>query len=184
MTDKNQLIAHDALKVKTLATALCPDHPRLAVLPDGRVLFASQTVKLPALHVDGQVDSQLYLLSPDSSQLAVLPTAPGALPAFPGHFALSPDGRKLAVVESNVDAVAVVDIATAQTQLISDPHDNWRCRTLPAWRSSSELTFAAIHDGRPHWLAWTESAGIRPLSTQWPETMTKEWLEKREQHQN
>ena len=180
LTEKSRLLGHDDLKVKTLATALCPDHARLAVLPDGRILFATQSVQLPAVHVDGQVDSQLYLLAPDSGQLAPLPTAPGALPAFPGHFAVSPDGKTLAVVESNVDAVAVVDLASGRTQLISEPHYGWKCRTLPSWRSSSELTYATIRDGKPHWVAWTESGGVRALSAQWPETMTKGWLEKSE----
>jgi hypothetical protein len=176
--DQGGLMAQDKVELETLAAGLCGSTERLKVLPDGRILFASQPVTLPALQPKSQVDSQLYLLSADGSEIKPLPVAPGSLPAFPDNFALSPDGKRLALVESEITAVAVVEIESGKTTLIAEPQAPWKCSTLPAWRSSSELGFAGLHKGKPHWMLWSAEAGTRCLSEKWPAEVTAEWLAK------
>ncbi len=161
----------------TLATAVALSPPRLQVLADGRVLFASQPVTLPAPGAGPELEPRLFVIAADGGTVTPVPTAPGDLPVNLAYFAASPDGRRVAVVESETDAVAVVEVDTGKTQIISPPHPRWQNRTLPAWKSATELTFAALHDGKPAWMLWTGGDDLRCLSEQWPAAATAKWLE-------
>jgi hypothetical protein len=173
----------DTVQSVELAMAIATDPPRLCSLPDGRVLFASQPVTLPAPGDGLNLDPRLYLISADGKSVTAVPTAPGDLPTNLGFFAASPDGKRVAVVESDTDAVAIVELATGKTDIVSPAHPNWHCRTMPAWKSATELTFAALDapDGKPRWLLWTEGKGIRNISEKWPAEATARWLERKEQ---
>ncbi len=163
-----------------LATGITLSHLRLQVLADGRVLFASQPVTLPATGTGPELTPRLFVIAADGRSLNPLPTAPGDLPANLGFFVASPDGKRVAVVESETDAVAVVELESGKTQIVSPPHPRWQCRTLPAWRSSQELTFAALNDGQPAWMEWSIDGEIRLLSAGWPAAATARWLEHKE----
>lgn len=163
-----------------LSMAILLDPPRLQVLPDGNVLFASQAATLPAAGDGPAIDPKLYLASADGKTIAAVPTAPGALPTNLSFFVASPDGKLAAVVESGNDTVAVVDIGSGVAEVISPAHPDWRCRTLPAWKSATELTFAALDspDGVPKWMLWSKAGGVHSISEQWPAAATGNWLEK------
>ncbi len=158
-----------------LATALQFNRPLLQVLADGRVLFASLPVTLPAVVPDPELAPRLFLA--DGQTVVPVPTAPGDLPANLGWFTASPDGQRVAVVESETDAVAVVELATGATQILSPAHPGWQCRTLPAWKSATELSFAALHDGAPAWHLWQSKGDTRRLSGAWPTEALANWLE-------
>ncbi|HCN27465.1 MAG TPA: hypothetical protein DIT64_01500 [Verrucomicrobiales bacterium] len=176
--DGNGALANPGKPV-TLATAVTLNRPVVQVLADGRVLFASQPVTLPATGTGPELSPLLFLIAADGSAVTPVPTAPGDLPVNLGFFTASPDGKRVAVVESETDAVAVVEIATGKTQIISPPHPSWQCRTMPAWKSATELTFAALHDGAPAWLLWREDAPLRCISESWPKSSTANWLEQK-----
>lgn len=159
----------------SLATALQFNRPLLQVLADGRVLFASLPVTLPAVTPDAELAPRLFLA--DGKTVTAVPTAPGDLPANLGWFTASPDGQRVAVVESETDAVAVVELATGATQILSPAHPGWQCRTLPAWKSATELTFAALHEGAPGWHLWQSVGDPRVLSGNWPAEALANWLE-------
>lgn len=162
-----------------LGMAILPDPPRLQALPDGRVLFSSQPATLPASGSGPEIAPRLYLLSADGGKIEPVATAAGALPTNLSFFTASPDGKLAAVVESGNDAVAVVDLATGAVEVISPSHPDWQCRTMPAWRSSSELSFAALGKaGHPEWMLWSKAAGARPISGKWPAKATTGWLKK------
>ncbi|RBP45241.1 hypothetical protein DES53_103239 [Roseimicrobium gellanilyticum] len=167
----------------TLALTLMPTSPRVIALPDGRVLFASQPVTFPAKGEGLEVALQLFTVTADGKTLTPVPTAPGDLPANLGWFTASPDGKKLAVVESDTDAVAVVEIDSGKTEIISPVHASWQCRTMPAWKSSTELTFAALKDGAPKWMLWKQGEGVRCISDSWPSSATARWLEEKKKEQ-
>lgn len=166
-------------KPVTLATAVTLNRPVVQVLADGRVLFASQPVTLPATGTGPELAPRFYVIAADGSTVTPVPTAPGDLPVNLGFFTASPDGRRVAVVESETDAVAVVEIDSGSTHLIAPPHPLWQCRTMPAWKSADELTFAALHDGAPAWMLWNVSGETRCLSTTWPKSSTAKWLEQK-----
>jgi hypothetical protein len=163
----------------TLASAVTLNRPVVQVLADGRVLFASQPVTLPATGTGPELAPRLYLIAADGSTVTPVPTAPGDLPVNLGFFIASPDGKRVAVVESETDAVAVVEIDTGKTQIISPPHPRWQCRTMPAWKSAAELTFAALHDGAPAWMLWSEGKPLRCISESWSKSSTAKWLEQK-----
>jgi hypothetical protein len=119
----------------------------------------------------------LFIIAADGSAVLPVPTAPGDLPVNLGYFIASPDGRRVAVVESETDAVAVVEVDTGKTHILSPPHPGWQCRTMPAWKSATELTFAALHDNAPAWMLWNGGEGLRCFSGKWPVTATAKWLE-------
>ena len=166
-------------KPVTLATAITLNRPVVQVLADGRVLFASQPVTLPATGTGPELSPRLYLIAADGSAVTDAPTAPGDLPVNLGFFVASPDGKRVAVVESETDAVAVVEIDTGKTQIISPPHPRWQCRTMPAWKSATELTFAALHDSAPAWMLWSEGKPLHCISESWPKAKTAKWLEQK-----
>jgi hypothetical protein len=161
-----------------LALAILPSPPRLAALPGGRVLFASIPATLPAPSKDVDPEPRLFVISADGKSVQAIPTAPGDLPTNLSFFAVSPDGTRVAVVESATDAVAVVELATGRTEIVSPAHPEWQCRTLPNWRSPTELTFAALSgpEGKPQWMLWSPGKGVRSISDRWLPATTEDWL--------
>ena len=156
--------------------------PRLAMLPDGRLLFPCVPVTLPAQAAHIHLQSQFFLVDPARPDVAPAPVqlTEGSLPEDLSAFALSPDGRFVAVVESGTDVVAVLELATGKVQIISPPHAGWKSRMTPAWRNANELTFAALPSAmaaRPELNLWKSDAPVRVLSKQWPDAVVKPWLE-------
>lgn len=164
---------------KSLAIALMVGTPRLVALPDGSVLFASQPASFPAPGEGLEVAPLLHVVSEDGASVRAVPTAPGDLPANLGYFAVSPDGKLVAIVESDTDAVAVVELTSGRTEMVSPAHPGWQCRTLPCWRNAEELTFAALDGGVPKWMLWKKGTGVRSISPAWAKESTSGWLEEK-----
>jgi hypothetical protein len=163
----------------TLATGIL-NGDCIQVLADGRVLFASATANLPAVGDGTKNDPRFYLISADGKSVQPVASAPGGLPSAISGFVASPDGKQIAVVENNTDAVTVVEVATGKAQIISKAHPHWQSCTLPAWKSATELTFVAPRDGAPKWLLWSADKGVRSLSENWPREFTFGWLGREE----
>ncbi len=168
-----------------LAAAVVPFKPRLDVLPDGTVLFASQPTQLPLSDPNPQQPPNLYLVSMKGGEIRPVPVPKGGLPTNLGFFSVSPDGQSVAVVESDTDAVALVDVYSGRLTLISEPHPNWKCRTLPSWRTSDALTYAALDpaSGKVRWMEWDRDGVTREISADWPAEHTESWLEYKEPEQ-
>lgn len=168
--------------VRPLALAACAFPPRVEVLPDGRVLFASLAMSLPAgASSPGDAEARLYLIDPASSNAApvAIPSAAGALPQELAFFVPSPDGRRIAVVESRADTVAVLDRATGALEVASPPGGR-KCRTLPSWRGTNELFFAALPTAdarRPEWMRWSGKGTPGAVSKDWPDSAVGSLLE-------
>lgn len=163
-----------------LAYAIVAFAPRLAVLPDGSILFASHPAPLPAAAEDLGENPRLYRLPADGGAPVAVPTEEGALPMDLGYFVPSPDGRRVAVVESGTDAVAVVDLESGKSELVSRPHPGWKSRVLPSWRNAEEFTYVTGDEetGRVRWMLWKEGES-RDLAKEWPEKITQGWMESR-----
>jgi hypothetical protein len=129
-----------------LATVAVSGPQRLAVLPDGRILFASLAATCPAAPDASEAGEQLFLLYPwlnGAGRPQPVPVDPAVWAGTLQHFVLSPDGKKVAVVDGARDAVAVLELATGKFGIVA-PERGRKCRTLPAWRSNDELSFAAM----------------------------------------
>ena len=169
---------------QTLAVAAfgASSSPRLATLPDGRLLFASLPVTLPARADSIHPGARFFLLDPAApeSPATVVPVREGSLPDDLSVFAVSPDGQRAAVVEAGTDAVAVLELATGKVSILSPAHEGWKSRLIPAWRNPRELSFAALPSPtatRPELMLWRTDAPRRVLSEGWPEDVVKPWLE-------
>ncbi len=177
------LEAAAAAKTETLALGVFTGgaSPRLAVLPDGRLLFASMAMTVPARADSVPANAQFFLLDPSRSNAAPVALAirEGSLPADLSTFAVNPNGHFVAVAESGTDAVAVLELATGKVQIISPAHPGWKCRIVPTWRNARELTFAALPSSsatRPELQLW-QGGSTRTLSKAWPDAVVKPWLE-------
>ena len=149
----------------------------LQALPDGRVLFASPPVTLPALP-GPEVVSQFHLISADGKSLASIPTILGDLPTDLQWFLASPDGKRVAVSEGATDAVAIVEVATGKTEIISSSESGWSSETIPAWKSATELTYVALDPvtKSPRWMLWSAEGGARCISDHWTSSATSGWM--------
>lgn len=163
-----------------LAYGIVAFSPRLAVLPNGDILFASHRAALPAAAKDLEESPHLYRLPADGSAPVAVPTEEGALPMDLGYFAPSPDGKRLAVVESGTDSVAVIDLESGKSDLVSPPHPGWKSRVMPSWRNADEFSFVAADtdSGRIRWMLW-KGGEISDLSAIWPDNLTRGWMEKK-----
>ena len=163
---------------RNLAVAFVPFVPRVEVLASGEVLFAGQPLDLP---YDGEAEPRetprLFTVPLDGGGIREVETEPGALPMDLGYFVPSPDGKRIAVVESQTDALAVIDLETGDSQLVSSPHRHWKCRALPAWKNNAELTYAAL-DPEKKTITWMRWGGgeASSLSKDWPPEATANWL--------
>lgn len=168
-------------EARLLALAIMPERAALHPLPDGRILFASQPITLPVVESRPKLEPLLYLIAADGRSLSTIPTAPGDLPTDLNYMIVSPDGKLVAVVEEATDAVAVVEVSSGKTEIISAPHPDWSCKTVPAWKSDTELTFAALDEKThaPCWMLWSAKNGKHSLSSHWSAAAMHDWLSER-----
>jgi hypothetical protein len=91
---------------------------------------------------------------------------------------VSPDGKLVAVVEADRDAVAVLELGSGKVEIISPSHDGWKARLIPAWRTVRELTFGAPgKDKRRELYSWQPGGASKVLSQDWPAELTEGWVE-------
>ncbi|MEZ0389108.1 MAG: hypothetical protein ACAI34_18680 [Verrucomicrobium sp.] len=182
LDEKGALIPQEDRVIVDLALSVMPTQARLEVLPDGRILFAALPATLPVAGTGPDLEPILYTVQGNGENLRPVPAAPGALPVDLSWFVASPDGKRVAVVESGTDVVAVLELETGKTEVISLAHDLWRCRTLPSWKSNTELTFAALDKSgtHPQWMIWSVDGKTRVLSEGWADAAMGEWLEKQQ----
>jgi hypothetical protein len=156
-----------------IAQICSPYLPRIRVLPDGSLIFASSEISFPNLP-SASSESSFFILtegSGDKNPMRKIKCDVGALPADLSGFAPSPDGKRLAVVDGESDAVRLLTIGTGSVETIWPKH---RCksRTLPAWKGPEELFFVALPKGavaRPEWMQWSADGGARVFSSHWEE---------------
>lgn len=174
----------NAPKPETLALApfdLSSGKTRLRALPNGQILFASVQVQLPArVDLAAEAQFQFFFLDPRKPGNPIVPVTvtDGSLPADLTTFAVSPDGKRVAIVEGGTDAAAVLEFATRKVEIISAPRGR-KSRLIPAWRNNEELTFAAlpaVGSARSELFLWKSGNQSRKISENWPDEVVKPWL--------
>ncbi len=159
--------------------AAFPFLPRVRCLPDGRVFFAGAVLQFPAIGARGE--SRFFIAGPEgaaSNRPAVVAVA-GEVPSDLAGYAVSPDGRRVAIAEAGSDAVALLDLAGGRLDVIS-PSRGAKSRTLPAWRGPHELFYAALPAAgakRPAWMRWSGGASPAVFSGGWSEEAVRGLLE-------
>ena len=167
----------DAQDPRVLAEGMMADPPSLALLPDGSILFPSSPVTFPLAGASPRPAPAFHRVSPDGTKLTRVPTGEGALSADLRFFALSPDGRHVAMVESGSTTVATLDLHSGEVKLVAEPSGGWKCLTRPAWRNNTEFTYAAEKNGKPMVMLHSLESGSKPWGEGFPEGAFSEWLE-------
>ncbi len=174
-----RLVAGDTVPLTMNASTFAP---RVRCLSDGRVLFAGIPLQWPA-PATVATSARFYLIDPALGTNAVpvtIPSPPGTLPQDLASFVPNSNGRRIAIVESGSDAVAVLDVTTGALEVIS-PKRGWKSKILPAWRGTDELYFAALPESsstRPELFRWRKGSAPQAVSTNWPAAVVKSLLEK------
>jgi hypothetical protein len=166
---------------------------RVACLPDGRVLFASCEVSLPA--TETARDVTLFALRPGATPAIERVVAPGAqakLPSRVDRFSVSPDGRFVALPGSNGE-VAVLSLENGEVTPLQGPiakskepdnleYENSFGVPAPTWRKANELCYVV---GAGEIVAGPRRAEVvlRPIggtphaiSQTWPDALTDAFL--------
>jgi hypothetical protein len=164
---------------------------RVACLPDGRVLFASCEVSLPA--TETARDITLFALrpgAPSAIERVVASAAQSKMPSRVDRFSVSPDGRFVALPGEN-GALAVLSLETGDVMPVqgaianhkeTDKYENSFVVPAPVWRKSNELCYAV---GAGEIVAGSRRAEVvlrpiggtpRAISQTWPDALTDAFL--------
>jgi hypothetical protein len=160
----------------------------VACLPDGRIVFPSEKIALPATIPDPHRGRNLFILTPgDVPQIhpVVREEDESRLPGRLDLFSLSPDGKYVAAPGSN-DEVSVISLENAKIQEIqgkagelSEKKNFANLQDLggivPSWRNAAELSYVVP--------AGTSGAGpkrgefvLRSLNGE-PRVISKTWTD-------
>lgn len=166
--------------VQELAVTAFDPYARVRCLKDGRIVFSSAEVSLPAAPDSQSNRSMLFCVDPKYAR--PIPLVAERFRYWLGDqaefFAVSPDGRLVAVV-CQCGEVYVLDVGAAKLTEVQarelDSETYKRAAFMPDWRSNDELTFCGppgkVDDG--HRIAdvvmYSISSGKgRSLSDGWP----------------
>jgi hypothetical protein len=156
-----------------IAQICSPYLPRVRVLPDGSLIFASVETSFPSLTA-APSESSFFTIAKSFGErepMRKIKCDGGLLPADLSRFAPSPDGKQLAIVDGEGDAVRVLTLETGSVETVW-PKNRCKSRTVPAWRGPGELFFVALPKGavaRPEWMQWSAEGGARVFSSHWEE---------------
>lgn len=156
---------------------------RVRCLRDGRILFSSTEIQLPATAKDMPQRQQLFALDPER-QATITPLIPRgvqeSLPANLGYFEVSPDEKQI-VVGGDKSQVVVFTLASGDVTVVQ-PDVGGELNTLPSWRSTNQVCYAALSEPDKEGKRKAEVALWQPgqtnlLSTNWPAAIRKGWLD-------
>lgn len=158
-------------------------------LSDGRLLFSSVEVTLPATNADMPQRWGLFIFDPHMPSTVTRVFARSfnqpLEESFP-HFELSPDERHVLMLGSQGEIVDY-DLRNGASKILStDPctGKGGSPTMVPVWRADGEACFDICVEGgdggdqKRQVVLWKDGK-TRTLSADWPEEMTADWLYKR-----
>lgn len=165
-------LAGPVKEAKDLVGLLYSSLTRVRCLKDGRIIFLTAGVTLPATNGDMPVHAELFVIDPSKQQTvsrllsADFVTAAGNSAQY---FEVSPDETRISIPDDS-GKVTVVDLAKGTLSFVQDKPVTGGLLTVPAWRTGDELTLIAPGaDGHPKVVLWSVSANhTRTLSGGWP----------------
>ncbi len=166
-------------------------HHRVACLPDGRILFASAEFSLPA--IENAKRLTLFTLQLGETRVIkriVRDGESGNLPDRFDRFAVSPDGRRVALPGADGE-MAIIDVETGGMTRLQEAvaryreeakYENQAEPPAPTWRGPNELCYL-IAPGDPvgsprraEVVLQTLGGGRKVISKTWSDELTKGFL--------
>ena len=140
-------------------------------LPDGRIVFTSAELSIPAASHD-TAQSRVFVYAPDEEPKVKPLLIDEAAEELAGMsiLALGPDGKTVCV--SNGSKVAVVSLANGKLTWVQRETKN--AGMLPSWRKAGELCFLKApgkddgEDARDEVALWSNGK-VRTISKDWPD---------------
>jgi hypothetical protein len=157
---------------KDLVALLYSSLTRVRCLKDGRIIFLTAGVTLPATNGDMPARAELFVIDP-AKQLTVSRLLSADFSTAIGnsapYFEVSPD-ETLISIPDNSGKVSVVDLVKGTASFVPDKPVTGGLMTVPVWRTGNELTLIAPDaNGHPSVVAWAASTSqTRTLSSGWP----------------
>jgi hypothetical protein len=128
-----------------LAPTFSGHSTRVACLPDGRILFSAAPVRLPAVTADMPQHLSLFAIRPGPTptlESVVRPSDIARLPSRVDRFALSPDKKRVSIVDGD-GHVSVVSLDTGELQAVQPTtvysNSDKFTQLIPAWRTTNEV---------------------------------------------
>jgi hypothetical protein len=119
---------------------------RVACLPDGRILFATAPIRLPALSSDEPSHLTLFAIRPGATPILesiVHPADISRLPDRVDRFAVSPDKKRASIVDRH-GHVSIVSLDTGELLPIQEmnvySNTDKYTQLIPTWRTTNEVT--------------------------------------------
>jgi hypothetical protein len=144
LNDHGALIATNANE--DLAGLIFDDTEKVRCLKDGRIVFSSIEVKLPATAREMPQREQLYAIDPERYQ-TVIKLIPqdleGQVPQKWVTFEVSPDSKRISAELDN-GGVIIYELASGKVETVQSDADRKSSGITPVWKSAEELCFAAI----------------------------------------
>lgn len=178
VTQENGLLVDKVTSPRTLAGAVMSIWTRVRVLPDGKVIFPSLSISLPAVPDDITEQMDLFILEPDINIGVSRVGIKDKLEKLSGYdmnfFEVSDNGRYVSLVDHD-GRVAVLDLSSGAVTVLQG-EDIGNLRSIPDWRSASEITYLSqVNENgqnRDVVMCWdmskTGDSG-RELSKSWPD---------------
>lgn len=123
-----------------------PPSTRVACLPDGRILFAAASIRLPAVTADLPGNLTLFAIRPGdtpSLESVVRPVDISRLPDRVDRFSLSPDKKRVAIVDrqGNVSILSLDtgELRPVQATTVYSNADKYT-QLIPTWRTTNEVS--------------------------------------------
>lgn len=157
---------------------------KVRCLKDGRILFSSGEVTLPATKSEMPQEPSLFFIDPDRQ-----PTVTRILPKQPdtsieglgvGAFELSPDEKQIAVIGGGNKQISLITLATGKVETLLAPDGSEQeLQSVPAWRTPQELS-VVVPPGRAGCAAGRSGVVLLPLngdarciSKDWPDVFAE-----------
>jgi len=168
LEDKVGLLFHGMLGVRWLS--------------DGRILFASAEVTLPATKHDMPQQWSLYVLDPrtPASVCRVLRRDLDRQVEFSlPRFAVSPDEKRVLLPGANAGVICYEFASGQATVLFESAGGQSEVKSLPTWRTNAEACF--VRPGGPNTsevVLAVMNGQAKVINKEWPEEMQEGWLSK------
>lgn len=159
-----------------LAGMLFDETSKVRCLKDGRILFTSMPLQLPATGMEMPQREQLFALDPARYHSAVRVIPNSAEPQMPkrmASFEVSPDEKRISILLDN-GGVSIYHLDTASVENVQTEHEDGKAVILPTWKSNEELSYALLrplnstNQERHLEIALWKNGKAHLLSEQWP----------------
>lgn len=141
---------HGALKANNpnedIAGLIFDETGKVRCLKDGRIVFSSIEVRLPATAREMPQREQLYAIDPERyhSVIKLIPQDLEAeVPQKWVTFEVSPDSKRISAELDN-GGVIIYDLASGKVETVQPDADRKSSGITPVWKTADELCFAAI----------------------------------------